>query len=131
MVENLERLIDDNYGYMLFRSIEKAKCKLSSQEETDIFFDGINLFIKEYITRLEFEKMISREVEEANRCIDSTMQKAGLAPEEIDVVFLTGGSSLIPCIKRIFEEKFDRDKINQVDVFTSVAYGLGLFASSV
>ncbi|MCG2700211.1 Hsp70 family protein [Candidatus Parcubacteria bacterium] len=131
LVENLERLIDCNYGYMLFRSIEKSKCELSSQEETNISFDGINLSLKERITRLEFEEIILKEIEEINSCVVSTMREASLSPEKIDAVFLTGGSSLIPCIKRIFEDKFGQDKINQVNAFTSVAYGLGLSVSSV
>ncbi len=126
LVENLERLVDDNYGYMLFQSIEKAKCELSSKKETDIFFNGINLFINKHITRPEFEEIISRELKEIDDCVVSTIQKAGLSPKEIDIVSLTGGSSFIPCIKRIFEEKFGQDKINQTDAFTNVAYGLGL-----
>lgn len=126
LIENLERLVDYNYGYMLFQAIEKAKCELSLRSEIEIIFDGIGLVMKEYIARSEFERMISEEVSQIAMCVDSTLSEAGLSPEGIDVVFLTGGSSFIPCIRRVFEKKFGQKRIKQTDAFTSVAYGLGL-----
>lgn len=63
LIENLENLIDDNYGFMLFQAIEKAKCELSSQEETMIFYKEFSLIIREQIARFEFEEMIKEDVE--------------------------------------------------------------------
>ncbi len=57
------------------------------------------------------------------------MQKASLTPDEIDVVFTTGGTSHIPCVKDLFVKRFGQEKMQHRDAFTSVAYGLGLIAS--
>jgi hypothetical chaperone protein len=129
LIENLENLIDDNYGFMLFQAIEKAKCELSSQEETMIFYKEFSLIIREQIARLEFEEMIKEDVEKIRTCVKNALNDAGASADDIDIVFLTGGSSNIPYIKRVFEDLFGQQKIRRTDVFTSVAYGLGISAS--
>jgi len=47
----------------------------------------------------------------------------------VDRVFLTGGSSLVPAVRRIFEARFDPERIRTGDEFTSVASGLALCAA--
>jgi hypothetical chaperone protein len=128
-IENLISLIEDNYGFLLFRAIEKAKIKLSDKEEGRIRFRERNLAIDEKITRKEFEGMISDKINLIRKCIDNTLLLAGLTESKIDTVFLTGGSSLIPMIRRIFINKFGKEKIVQMDAFTSVAKGLGISSS--
>jgi len=44
----------------------------------------------------------------------------------VDRVFLTGGSSFVPAVRRIFETRFGAEKIRGGDEFTSVASGLAL-----
>lgn len=130
-VENLENLIDDNYGFMLFQAIEKAKIDLSSYDISRIVFRERGLVIKEEIFRSEFESMIAEDVGKISKCVDSVLRDAGVTEKEIDTVFITGGSSHIPCIRRVFIKKFGEEKMRQKDAFTSVAYGLGLSLSSI
>ena len=114
---------------MLFRIIEKAKCNLSS-------FETANIDLSEYInqkttlTRSEFEETIKNEVNKINSCVEDTLLKAGVVASAIDTVFLTGGSSYIPCIKELFQDRFGRHKVKHSDAFTSVAFGLGLSSLS-
>jgi hypothetical chaperone protein len=126
LLENLENLIQANYGYLLFRSIERAKCELSEEQNTHISFKEYDICIDELLSRKEFEGFIKDKVAALNACIDSTLAKASLSCSDIDVVFLTGGSSYIPLIREIFETRMGKDKIRSADAFTSVAYGLGL-----
>jgi hypothetical chaperone protein len=49
-----------------------------------------------------------------------------IAPAQIDAVFLTGGSSFVPAVRRIFETRFGADRIRAGNEFTSVAMGLAL-----
>lgn len=128
-IQNLENLIEDNYGFMLFQAIEKAKIELSSLENSHILFKEQNLLIKEAIDRKEFEQIIADKVGKIKGCVNEVLAKAHLAEKDIDTVFITGGSSHIPCIRRIFSEKFGIEKMRQMDAFTSVAYGLGISAS--
>lgn len=126
LIENLENLIDNNYGYMLFRAIEKAKCELSSLLSSVINFEDFRLKIRESVSRDEFEKFITPDVQKIEACIDNMMKQTGICDSDVDVIFLTGGSSYIPMIKRIIAKRFGSEKINHTNPFTSVAYGLGV-----
>ncbi|WDP85170.1 MAG: Hsp70 family protein [Desulfobacter sp.] len=128
-LENLENLIHSNYGYLLFKAIEKAKCGLSDHGSAQVVFNDSGMAIDEPVFRKEFETMIQEEIASLDQCIDQTLSNAGLEPDDIDLVFLTGGSSYIPLIRALFEEKIGHQKIRIGDAFTSVAYGLGLYAS--
>lgn len=128
-IVNLENLIDDNYGFMLFQAIEKAKCELSNLNSTTIDFKERDLLIKEAITRPEFDQIIREDRDKIEECINETLKQSGVGINGIDFVLLTGGSSKIPCIKNIFIDRFGKDKIVQADEFSSVAYGLAVNGS--
>jgi hypothetical chaperone protein len=121
-------LIEDNYGYLLFQSVERAKCGLSRSDSANIMISNYDITIDEPITRAEFEGYIAGEVAKIDECVQSVIRKAALSQGDIDWVFLTGGSSYIPVIQNVFADKFNRAIIKQADAFTSVAYGLGLCA---
>lgn len=126
LVENLEHLVDDNYGFMLFQAIEKAKIDLSEFPASTIAFEEGDLRIKSVISRSEFEQMVGHYIEKIASCIDDMLKKAGLAEKNIEQVFLMGGSSYVPRIRKIFVDKFGNEKLRFKDAFTSVAYGLAV-----
>jgi hypothetical chaperone protein len=125
-IDNLHTLIIENLGYMLFREIERAKCELSVVESTTIEFKSKGISICESITRSEFETLASDKFIKISSCVDETLASAGVDARDIDVVLLTGGTSLIPKLRQNFANKFGNEKLLQVDTFTSVAFGLGL-----
>ena len=125
LIENLQNLIEDNYGYLLFRAIEQTKCQLSSEETALIRFKEGSLAISEPLSQTEFNGIIDADVAKIEGCVDEVMAQAGLTPDEVDTVFLTGGSSHILKIRDLFITRFGREKIDSQNAFTSVAYGLG------
>lgn len=124
-IEHLENIISDNYGFFLFQAIEKAKCELSGQEQTIINFRERDLCISEEIGKVEFETINGENIQQIADCIDEVVARSGLVPAQMDTVFLTGGTSRIPCIQTLFAERFGRDKLSNRDAFTSVVHGLG------
>ena len=82
--------------------------------------------IRADVTRSDFETWISEELSAIENSLDALLSKTGIAPQEVDRVFLTGGSSLVPSVRRIFESRFGPEKIRTGDEFTSVARGLAL-----
>jgi hypothetical chaperone protein len=124
-IENLEHLINDNYGFFLFQSIEKAKCELSHAGLVEINFKERNLAINEALTVQEFEAINGENFARISGCIDEVMAKSGVTPGQIDTVFLTGGTSRIPYIRGLFRERFGEEKLENRDAFTSVVHGLG------
>ncbi len=128
-IDNLVNLIEDNYGFMLFQAIELAKIELSASDRSRIRFTDHLLRIDETVNRTEFENIVAENVMKIERCIDDTLFRAGLRADDIDLVFTTGGTSCVPCIKNLFIRRFGAGKMKQMDAFTSVAYGLGISAS--
>ncbi|MGE5251686.1 MAG: Hsp70 family protein [Bacteroidota bacterium] len=123
-------LVENNYGWGLFEEIEKAKISLSRDHEAELSFHKENIEIDEFMTRRRFESIISSHLHSISEAIDGTLQQAGLAPADVDVVIRTGGSSLIPAVQNLLENKFEAEKVNRGDVFTSVVKGLALAGTS-
>ena len=62
--------------------------------------------------------------------MDQALAAAAVGAHEIDKVFLTGGSSFIPAIWRVFGERFGAAKLTTGDQFESIAFGLALIGRS-
>jgi hypothetical chaperone protein len=63
-------------------------------------------------------------------CVDGLLERCGVATGAVDRVFLTGGSSLVPAVRRLFEQRFGTERIDSGAEFTSVARGLALNAGA-
>lgn len=124
-IEHLENIIEDNFGFALFQAIEKAKCELSDHALSTIRFTESDLFISEGIEKEEFETINVENFQKIATCIDEVVAQSGLTPAQIDTVSLTGGTSKIPYIQKLFAERFGREKSVNRDAFTSVVHGLG------
>jgi hypothetical chaperone protein len=57
------------------------------------------------------------------------LTSTGVGPDQVDRVFLTGGSSFVPSVRNIFYRTFGADRVAMGDEFTSVAGGLALIAA--
>ena len=91
-------------------------------------FSDPPVMIEKIVARPDFENWIARYLEQIAGCVDRLMKAVALKPDAIDSVFLTGGSSFVPAVRRIFIERFGADRIRMGDEFTSVARGLALRA---
>jgi hypothetical chaperone protein len=124
-------LVKHDLGYQLHQAVQRAKVTLSHAERTAFRFAHADLAIHAEITRAAFENWIRPELLAIEHTVDRLLSNAGILPPQVDRVFLTGGSSLVPAVRRIFESRFGREKISAGDEFTSVARGLALRATNV
>lgn len=125
-IKALLYLVRHDLGYQLHRAIQKLKASLSQQETATFRFDDGDVTIRADVTRPEFESWIKEELSAIEDSLNSLLIKTGIAAGEVERVFLTGGSSLVPSVRRIFESRFGPEKIRTGDEFTSVARGLAL-----
>jgi hypothetical chaperone protein len=125
-IEALLYLVRHDLGYQLHRAIQKVKASLSHNHTATFRFDDGDVAIRAEVTRTEFEAWIAEELYAIEDSLNSLLTKSGIAPGKVDRVFLTGGSSFVPAVRRIFESRFGPDKIRTGDEFTSVARGLAL-----
>lgn len=130
-IEDLLTLIEYNLGYHLYRAVEQAKVALSHNDATDFIFDHDPVRVERRITRAEFESWISPELTEIETCVDSLLATTGTAATKVDRVFMTGGSSLVPAVRAIFDRRFGADRVSAGGEFVSVASGLAYRAAEL
>ena len=62
-------------------------------------------------------------------CVDGLLARAGVSRGDVDQVFLTGGSSFVPAVRRIFATRFGEARLRAGGELVSVASGLALRAA--
>jgi len=127
-LEGLKALIHDHRGFALSKSVEAAKIALSSDESCILSFDSGPAKIRRKISRDLFNRWISPDLDAIDGVVEDVLSRAQLAPDQIDRVFLTGGSSRLVGLRARFENRFGIDKIAQADALSAVANGLALSA---
>lgn len=81
------------------------------------------------ITKEEFEEAISAKVAQAEMLCESTIEEAGISPNEIRSVMLAGGSTRIPMVRESIRRVFGQEPISSVNVDEVVALGAALYAA--
>jgi len=119
-------LIQHDLGYQLHRAVQRVKVSLSNEQKAVFRFSDGDMELEEEVTRKEFESWIDAELLTIESAVDALLKKTGVKASDIDMVFLTGGSSFVPAVRRIFESRFGAGKVRTGDEFTSVARGLAL-----
>ncbi|HUG72868.1 MAG TPA: Hsp70 family protein [Steroidobacteraceae bacterium] len=118
--QRLLDLISFNYSYNCFQAIRRAKVELSSQLQTSIDIPELNLNVA--FSRSRLDDILVPVLARARECIDALLQRARLAPADVDVVIRTGGSSEIVAVRALLERQFP-GRVEGHDPFTSVACG--------
>ncbi|MCP3736241.1 Hsp70 family protein [Sphingomonas sp. RP10(2022)] len=119
-------VIEEELGYRLYDAVGQLKRTLSRDEVAEFRFEGAGLAIAAAVTRAEFEAWIAPDIARIDAAVDRALAVAGVAAGDIDRVFLTGGTSLIPRIRRLFDDRFGAERIATGGELTSIAHGLAL-----
>ena len=121
-ITRLISLVQDELGLPLHRAVERTKVLLSSSERCDFEFPDIDLRLP--VLRKDFESWIGEELDAIDQTLASMMSKVGISVGEVDAVFATGGSSLVPIVRRRLAARFGEGKLRGGEELTSVAWGL-------
>jgi len=130
-ISALLHLIDEDLGYELHEQVNTTKAALSAALEAEFHFELSPVSIRWPATRAEFEAFLAPDLAALDACVSGLLDRTGLAASAIDTVFLTGGSSFVPSVRRIFETRFSNARITGGEELTSVATGLALRASEL
>ena len=123
-------VVEHELGFGLYEAVGALKRALSGESHAELSFESEDLTIRADVTRADFESWIAPDLERIGETVDAALAQAKLAPDDIDHVFLTGGSSLIPAVRRLFEERFGDARLASGDELTSIAHGLALIGQS-
>ncbi len=127
-IEALRTLIKEDLGFQLHGAVQRLKYQLSQAEQAEFRFSDSGLQLSIPVTRSEFEIWIGEELSAIAAAVDSLLKQTGVAPSAIDRVFLTGGTSFVPAVERIFTSRFPAGRVGRGEAFTAVAHGLALRA---
>ncbi|MDV4179059.1 Hsp70 family protein [Rhizobium brockwellii] len=125
-LETFVDLIDHDEGYPLYQAVSATKMALSASEEAPFDFAPLGRGGHRSIKRSDFEGWIADDLARIEGALDDVLDKTETKPSEIDKVFLTGGTSFVPAVRRIFTERFERDRIESGGELLSIAHGLAL-----
>ncbi len=125
-IQALITLIEEDLGYQLHQAVQQVKFELSRGQNAEFRFRDGSMDLRIPVTRREFEAWIASDLQAIEKSIDSLLKESGIDSRAVDRVFLTGGSSFVPAVRRIFETRFGEHRIRSGNEFTSVAHGLAL-----
>ncbi len=133
-LEKFVTIIENDLGYPLYKAVADAKAALSHAETSTLEFRAksfnYDIALNATIERAAFEQWIADDLQKIEDAVDEALGEARLDGTEIDRVFLTGGSSFVPAVRAIFDQRFDPKNIETGDQLESIAYGLALIARS-
>jgi len=119
-------LIQDELGYRLYQTVSAVKAALSKQASAHLTFRHKQVVIDEVISRSDFEAWIAADLARIADTIERALTASRIEAAGIDHVFLTGGTSFVPAVRRLFDERFGEEKVTAGGEFVSVAEGLAL-----
>jgi hypothetical chaperone protein len=119
-------LVEQDEGYPLYQAVSAIKMRLSQAEETEFFFAPLGERSRRTVRRKDFEAWIAPDLARIEDALDEVLLKTATPPAEIDRIFLTGGTSFVPAVRWLFENRFGKERIESGGELLSIAHGLAL-----
>lgn len=119
-------LVEHDEGYPLYQAVSATKIALSTADEAEFHFAPLGPGGHKTVRRADFERWIAGDLARIEAALDQVLETTGTRSSEIDKVFLTGGTSFVPAVRRIFTQRFDQGRIESGGELLSIAHGLAL-----
>lgn len=128
-LELYKHLLKHRSGHRLAAQVEKSKIALTDAEQALITLHEPGFKLELPVTRSEFEAAAAGLVDKIDLAIGEALQNAGVTPEAIETVILTGGGAQVPLVRAAATARFPGARIAQSDQFGSVGLGLAVDAA--
>ncbi len=128
LLDRFIHFIESEMHYELSTRIAQVKKALSTQPASRFTLEFEGGRIDETLTRTDFESWIAPDIQKLDALIDETLDEAGLTAGDIDSVFLTGGTSMVPLVSDMFRSRFGNRLESSQEQLVSVSKGLALIA---
>ena len=125
-LDSLIHLIESGAIYSLYTAVSAVKTRLSTETEAELVFRDAGIDIHATVRRADFEAWIKPDLDRIELCVAEALAAAGLDHSQVDKVFLTGGTSFVPAVRRIFDGLFGAARVETGDELLAVASGLAL-----
>lgn len=131
LVNRAIHVLQKQLGHYLLQAAENSKIKLSTSVDDTMDISKVEHDLSVLITRVQFESYCHNLINSLQKTIQNTLATAGVNPNQIDSVFLTGGTTLIPAVHHMIKSIFSNSQLVSGDIYGSVGKGLAIEAGQL
>lgn len=123
--QRLMVVLREHLGHRLANTVEQAKIACSSHEGVQaIDLAGIEAGLLVHLTPADLAQHLQQLLARVVACAQECLRRAGLAPQQLGAVYLTGGSSALRPFQQALALTFPGVALIEGDLFGGVASGL-------
>jgi len=126
-IKRLITLVRGNYGLMLFRDIERAKKSIPTTQNEVVRLQEYDLTLEAPFTLKQFETLTEATTSGIIKKMRQFVDTQGNGVDNVDSIYVTGGTARLPVFRRRLEEVFPTQEIVYGDSFQSVSDGLAIY----
>ncbi|MFI8745537.1 Hsp70 family protein [Pseudomonas sp. NPDC077186] len=127
-IDRLFGLIEQRAGHWLAMQVEDSKIALSEQDARAIDLSRVEPGLVAELTRPLFEDAIEPLLERIRTSLGQLLADAGIAAEQVDTLFFTGGSSGVPALRQSVAAMLPNARSVEGNTFGSIGSGLAIEA---
>lgn len=128
LIRRLVTVLEDHLGHALAMKVEEAKIALSGSSTHDIDLSLVEKGLEAPSTRGRLGAAVAHPVERLAAMTADCLRQAGLRGDQVDAIFLTGGSTLLPAVRGAITGAVPEARIVEGDKFGAVGLGLTIEA---
>jgi hypothetical chaperone protein len=128
LLDRLIYIVNERRCHSLLMEVEQVKMLLSHSETAQANLTWVENNLILTMRRQQFEDSGKPLFEKLQNSVLQCLSSAGLSADKIDVIFFTGGTSMIPSVRQQIVHNFSHAEIVNGDQFGAVGLGLGIEA---
>ncbi|TKT71538.1 Hsp70 family protein [Afipia massiliensis] len=129
LFDRLVRVIEEQRGHTLAMEVEDAKISLSDNRQTEVSLDWVEPSLGVAIKRSDLVNHTGQLAMRIAARIETCLEQARLSSEDIDVIFLTGGSVQLAHVRSAIVKMIPAARVIEGDTFGAVGKGLTIEAA--
>ena len=123
----LMRVLEQRLGHRLANTVEQAKIAASlADADAPMPLDWIEAGLCAAVTPESMARFLAQPLAQVVACAHACVQLAGLAVQDLDAIYLTGGSSALRPLRQALKAAFPGTPQVEGDLFGGVAAGLAV-----
>lgn len=128
LIRRLVTVLEQHLGHALAMKVEEAKISLSSAATVDVDLSIVEKGLDVPATRGQLTRAVTDPVERLAAMTKDCLRQAGLRGDQVDAIFLTGGSTLLPAVRGAITGALPEARVVEGDKFGAVGLGLTIEA---
>ncbi len=128
LIRRLVTVLEQHLGHALAMKVEEAKIGLSGAATVDVDLSIVEKGLDVPATRGQLTRAVADPVERLAAMTTDCLRQAGLRGDQVDAIFLTGGSTLLPAVRGAITGALPEARVVEGDKFGAVGLGLTIEA---